>query len=128
VRACLPQEAAHPRVVTNVAFSPLSGARVLSTCIDNRLRVWDAVTALGHAPPREIVHSHDFGRYLTPFRATFDPKDALERLVVCGRYISEGARGATTTTHHHHCRICACQLAQLTPAARCAARVQTSTV
>jgi hypothetical protein len=28
-------------------------------------------------------------RYLTPFRAEWDPKDLTERLVVVGRYISE---------------------------------------
>ena len=35
------------------------------------------------------MHSHDFGRYLTPFRAVWDPKDTWERMVICGRYISE---------------------------------------
>ena len=51
--------------MTNVAFSPATGGRVLSTCIDNRLRVWEGVSTLGgRAPPREIVHSHDFGRYV----------------------------------------------------------------
>jgi DNA damage-binding protein 2 len=36
-------------------------------------------------PDREIVHSHDFNRYLTPFRAEWDPKDGSERLIVVGR-------------------------------------------
>ena len=38
------------------------------------------------APDREIVHSHDFNRYLTPFRAEWDPKDSAERTFVVGRY------------------------------------------
>ena len=45
--------------------------------IDNRLRVWDHVlprAAEGAAPDRELVHSNDFNRYLTPFRAEWDPK------------------------------------------------------
>lgn len=36
-------------------------------------------------PSREIIHSHDFNRYLTPFRAEWDPKDPLEHFVVIGR-------------------------------------------
>ena len=34
---------------------------------------------------REIVHSQNFNRYLTAFRAEWDPKDPAERLIVCGR-------------------------------------------
>jgi DNA damage-binding protein 2 len=38
-------------------------------------------------PPTTVPNpqSHDFNRYLTPFRAEFDPKDPTERTVVCGR-------------------------------------------
>lgn len=39
------------------------------------------------------MHSHDFNRHLTPFKAEFDPKDHRERLVVIGRYISESIGG-----------------------------------
>jgi DNA damage-binding protein 2 len=107
----------HQRVVTAAYFSPATGSKLLTTCIDNRLRVWDDLHALAgcglgggtgsgsgrkassssaaasaRAPPppsAEIVHSHDFARYLTPFKAVWDPKDARERTVLCGRYISE---------------------------------------
>lgn len=48
--------------------------------------MWDLVTAADRGPDREIVHSHDFNRYLTPFRAEWDPKDPSERLVVIGRW------------------------------------------
>jgi len=44
-------------------------------------------------PAREIVHSHDFNRYLTPFRAEWDPKDPSESLIVIGRYITENYDG-----------------------------------
>ncbi len=48
----------------------------------------DICVLCSRAPDREIVHSHDFNRYLTPFRAEWDPKDASERLFVIGRYAS----------------------------------------
>ena len=50
-----------------------------------RLRVWDLVTRADSPPDREIVHSHDFNRYLTPFRSEWDPKDPYERLAVIRR-------------------------------------------
>ncbi|MEW5309312.1 MAG: hypothetical protein WDW38_001207 [Sanguina aurantia] len=84
---------AHPRVVNAAYFSPHTGGKILTTCQDNRLRVWDhAVTASGY-PDREIVHSHDFNRYLTHFKAEFDPKDPTESRIVIGRYISEDFDG-----------------------------------
>lgn len=82
----------HPRVVNSAYFSPVSGHKILSTCQDNRIRVWDYVHSLSE-PSREIVHSHDFNRYLTPFRAEWDPKDPSESLIVCGRYISDDFNG-----------------------------------
>ena len=48
--------------------------------------MWDYVLSANEAPDREIVHSHDFNRYLTPFRAEWDPKDSAERTFVVGRY------------------------------------------
>jgi DNA damage-binding protein 2 len=88
----------HPRVVNAASFSPLTGRRLLTTCQDNRLRVWDvnsssASLATG-IPDRELVHSHDFNRYLTTFKAVWDPKDATENALVIGRYISEDVAGA----------------------------------
>lgn len=32
---------------------------------DNRLRIWDRLVGVYGPPDREIVHSHDFNRYLT---------------------------------------------------------------
>jgi len=77
-------------------FSPATGRRVLTTTTDNRLRVWDdaVCAASGKAPARTIVHSHDFNRYLTPFRAEWDPSDPSERRITIGRYISESVCGA----------------------------------
>lgn len=58
----------HPRLVNSAYFSPQTGTKLMSTCIDNRVRVWDYVHSIDKPPDREIVHSHDFNRYLTPFR------------------------------------------------------------
>ncbi|XP_024975547.1 protein DAMAGED DNA-BINDING 2 [Cynara cardunculus var. scolymus] len=84
----------HTRVVNSAYFSPLSGSKIVTTSIDNRIRVWDSIFGNLDAPSREIVHSHDFNRHLTPFRAEWDPKDPSESLVVVGRYISENYNGA----------------------------------
>ncbi|KAK9057566.1 hypothetical protein SSX86_022402 [Deinandra increscens subsp. villosa] len=84
----------HKRVVNSAYFSPLSGSKIVTTSIDNRIRVWDSIFGNLDTPSREIVHSHDFNRHLTPFRAEWDPKDSSESLVVVGRYISENYNGA----------------------------------
>ena len=34
----------HAKVVNAAYFSPVTGRKILTTCIDNRLRVWDLVT------------------------------------------------------------------------------------
>ncbi|KAL3157624.1 hypothetical protein ABBQ32_012072 [Trebouxia sp. C0010 RCD-2024] len=83
----------HPRLVNSAYFSPQTGSKLMTTCIDNRIRVWDYLHSIGRDADREIVHSHDFNRYLTPFRAEWDHKDPHERLLVVGRYISEDFGG-----------------------------------
>lgn len=84
----------HKRVVNSAYFSPLSGTKILTTSQDNRLRIWDSIFGNMNSPSREIVHSHDFNRHLTPFKAEWDPKDPSESLAVVGRYISENYNGA----------------------------------
>ncbi|KAH7283731.1 hypothetical protein KP509_34G021200 [Ceratopteris richardii] len=86
-------ELPHPRVVNSAYFSPISGNKILTTCQDNRLRVYDCIFSDLAEPSREIVHSHDFNRYLTCFRAEWDPKDTTENLAVIGRYISDDFDG-----------------------------------
>lgn len=85
---------AHSRVVNSAYYSPVSGSKILTTSQDNRLCIWDSIFGNMDSPSREIVHSHDFNRYLTPFRAEWDPKDSSESLAVIGRYISENYNGA----------------------------------
>lgn len=65
---------AHGRVVNSAYFSQHSGSKILTTSQDNRIRVWDSIFGNLESPSREIVHSHDFNRHLTPFRAEWDPK------------------------------------------------------
>ena len=79
-----------------------------------RLRVWDYVLSANEAPDREIVHSHDFNRYLTPFRAEWDPKDSAERTFVVGRY-------CTLSPTHQRTR-----LAALPAASRCCSKYMQS--
>ncbi|KAK2969188.1 hypothetical protein RJ640_025901, partial [Escallonia rubra] len=88
------RELPHKRVVNSAYFSPQSGSKILTTSQDNRIRVWDSIFGDLDLPSREIVHSQDFNRHLTPFRAEWDPKDPMESLVVIGRYISENYNGA----------------------------------
>eukprot|EP00879_Flechtneria_rotunda_P021498 GHRR01022657.1.p1 GENE.GHRR01022657.1~~GHRR01022657.1.p1 ORF type:complete len:165 (+),score=56.42 GHRR01022657.1:63-497(+) len=82
----------HGRVVNAAVFSP-SGRKILTTCQDNRLRFWSNLLACDGPPDLEIVHSHDFNRYLSPFRAEWFPSDPSESTIVCGRYISEDFGG-----------------------------------
>mmetsp|Transcript_9104 Transcript_9104/g.23283 ORF Transcript_9104/g.23283 Transcript_9104/m.23283 type:complete len:344 (-) Transcript_9104:41-1072(-) len=85
---------AHPRVVNSAYFSPITGTKILTTCQDNRLRVYDNAALASGPPSRTIVHSHDFNRYLTPFRAEWCPQDLQESTFLVGRYISEAFDGA----------------------------------
>ncbi|KAG8053491.1 hypothetical protein GUJ93_ZPchr0001g29359 [Zizania palustris] len=69
---------AHGRIVNSGYFSPQSGSKILTTCQDNRIRVWDYIFGNLKSPSRVIVHSHDFSRHLTPFKAEWDPKVHLQ--------------------------------------------------
>lgn len=87
----------HERIVSSAVFSPNTGRKLLTTSYDNRLRIWDDINAFqGDAnqfvdslPSNTFVHSHDFHRYITPFRATWDPKSDDDTFVI-GRYLGEG--------------------------------------
>ena len=146
-------EHVHPRPVSSAYWSPRTGARVVSTCIDNRLRVWDFGALLGvrsssgsssssssiggpemvrPEPPQRTcesaqyvlreceehpwppcvalhrrfsadVHSHEFARYLSPFRAVWDPKDPAERTVSRGSSSSSSSSSAPFPGVALHC-------------------------
>ncbi|KAI8500590.1 WD repeat-containing protein 76 [Branchiostoma belcheri] len=65
----------HSRSVSSAYFSPASGSRILTTCFDDRIRVFDS-SAIGQQtvkPLREVRHNNQTGRWLTPFRAVWVP-------------------------------------------------------
>ncbi|CDF35867.1 unnamed protein product [Chondrus crispus] len=94
----------HGRVVSSAYFSPNTGSKLLSTSMDNRIRLWGDVhgfvgdvNARTDVEPVEMIHSHDFHRHLNAFRAVWDPKDWRDDLFMCGRmmgdaYVDEGGR------------------------------------
>ena len=49
-----------------IVVACVAGSKVLTTCIDNRLRVWDSIWNCNEPPSRAIVHSQDFNR-CSPF-------------------------------------------------------------
>ncbi|XP_030136872.4 WD repeat-containing protein 76 [Taeniopygia guttata] len=65
----------HSKSVASAYFSPVTGNRVVTVCADDRLRVYDTsslsstVTSLS-----SIRHNNNTGRWLTRFRAIWDPK------------------------------------------------------
>ncbi|KAI8503366.1 WD repeat-containing protein 76 [Branchiostoma belcheri] len=65
----------HSRSVSSAYFSPASGSRILTTCFDDRIRVFETST-IGQQtvkPLREVRHNNQTGRWLTPFRAVWVP-------------------------------------------------------
>ncbi|NXP17057.1 WDR76 protein, partial [Scytalopus superciliaris] len=65
----------HTKSVASAYFSPGTGNRVVTVCADDRLRVYDTtslsstITVLS-----SIRHNSNTGRWLTRFRAIWDPK------------------------------------------------------
>ncbi|NWR12675.1 WDR76 protein, partial [Paradoxornis webbianus] len=65
----------HTKSVASAYFSPITGSRVVTVCADDKLRVYDTtslsstVTVLS-----SIRHNNNTGRWLTRFRAIWDPK------------------------------------------------------
>lgn len=90
--SCL-QSLPHKRVVNSAYFSPISGSKIVTTSIDNRIRVWDSIFGNLETPSREIVHSHDFNRHLTPFRAEWDPKVISDMLYFIHQIIYSQKQG-----------------------------------
>ncbi|NXM27414.1 WDR76 protein, partial [Oxyruncus cristatus] len=65
----------HTKSVASAYFSPVTGSRVVTVCADDKLRVYDTtslsstITALS-----STRHNCNTGRWLTRFRAIWDPK------------------------------------------------------
>ncbi|XP_077041419.1 WD repeat-containing protein 76 isoform X2 [Agelaius phoeniceus] len=65
----------HTKSVTSAYFSPVTGSRVVTVCADDWLRVYDT-TSLSSTVTllSSIRHNNNTGRWLSRFRATWDPK------------------------------------------------------
>ncbi|XP_038003222.1 WD repeat-containing protein 76 isoform X2 [Motacilla alba alba] len=65
----------HTKSVASAYFSPVTGNRVVTVCADDRLRVYDT-TSLSSSVTllSSIRHNNNTGRWLTRFRAIWDPK------------------------------------------------------
>ncbi|KAM6388359.1 WD repeat-containing protein 76 isoform 2-T2 [Pluvialis apricaria] len=65
----------HTKSVASAYFSPVTGNRVVTVCADDKLRVYDTTSlASAVAVLSTIRHNSNTGRWLTRFRAIWDPK------------------------------------------------------
>ncbi|XP_044836393.1 WD repeat-containing protein 76 isoform X1 [Mauremys mutica] len=65
----------HTKSVASAYFSPITGNRVVTTCADDTLRVYDTSSLSSTIPVLTAVrHNNNTGRWLTRFRAIWDPK------------------------------------------------------
>lgn len=82
----------HSKTCLSAYFAPDGSQRVLSTSRDDTLRVWRGREGLSEAV--SVAHNNNTGRYITPFRAIWEPSSAS---FICGNmkrlvnvYDSEG--------------------------------------
>ncbi|XP_020667851.3 WD repeat-containing protein 76 [Pogona vitticeps] len=67
--------AGHTKSVASAYFSPVTGNRVVTTCADDQLRIFGTKCLTSLAPLlTTIKHNNNTGRWLTRFRAVWDPK------------------------------------------------------
>lgn len=95
----------HSKIVSSAHFSPNTGSKLLTTSMDNKLQLWRNIHAFHgnvndypDASPIEMIHSHNFHRYLSPFRAVWDPRDWRDDLFLCGRFLSDAYTDEETGT------------------------------
>lgn len=66
----------HGRACSSAFFSPLTGGKVLTTSMDNTLRIFDSSRMPGNIRlTTSIKHNNETGRWLTPFRSVWLPDD-----------------------------------------------------
>ncbi|XP_059809040.1 WD repeat-containing protein 76 isoform X1 [Hypanus sabinus] len=72
--------------INSAYFSPVTGKRVVTTSMDDRIRVFDTSTIIPKIPcVASITHNNNTGRWLTKFRAVWDPK--MEDCFVVGSMV-----------------------------------------
>ncbi|XP_020864865.1 WD repeat-containing protein 76 isoform X2 [Phascolarctos cinereus] len=65
----------HMKSLASAYFSPVTGNRVVTTCADDNLRVFDTSSVSSKIPLlTRVRHNNSTGRWLTRFRAVWDPK------------------------------------------------------
>ncbi|XP_067874328.1 WD repeat-containing protein 76-like [Heterodontus francisci] len=65
----------HRKNVNSAYFSPVTGNRVVTISMDDRIRIFDTSAITPKIPVvASIIHNNYSGRWLTKFRAVWDPK------------------------------------------------------
>ncbi|XP_012504594.1 PREDICTED: WD repeat-containing protein 76 [Propithecus coquereli] len=65
----------HTKSIASAYFSPLTGNRVVTTCADCKLRIFDSSCISSQIPLLTTIrHNTITGRWLTRFQAVWDPK------------------------------------------------------
>nr|XP_054587766.1 WD repeat-containing protein 76 [Nothobranchius furzeri] len=65
----------HTLSITSAYFSPSTGNRVLTTCMDNHIRIYDTSLVSSNAPLlKSVRHDMQTGRWLSKLSAVWDPK------------------------------------------------------
>ncbi|XP_036040746.1 WD repeat-containing protein 76 isoform X2 [Onychomys torridus] len=65
----------HSKSIASAYFSPVTGNRVVTTCADCKLRVFDSSSISSQIPLLTTIrHNTITGRWLTRFQAVWDPK------------------------------------------------------
>ncbi|XP_049990313.1 WD repeat-containing protein 76 isoform X3 [Alexandromys fortis] len=65
----------HTKSIASAYFSPVTGNRVVTTCADCKLRVFDSSSVSSQIPLLTTIrHNTITGRWLTRFQAVWDPK------------------------------------------------------
>uniref|UniRef100_A0A8D0N139 WD repeat-containing protein 76 n=1 Tax=Sus scrofa TaxID=9823 RepID=A0A8D0N139_PIG len=73
----------HTKSIASAYFSPLTGNRVVTTCADCKLRIFDSSCISSKIPLLTTIrHNTITGRWLTRFQAVWDPKQ--EDCVIVG--------------------------------------------
>ncbi|XP_006883264.1 PREDICTED: WD repeat-containing protein 76 [Elephantulus edwardii] len=73
----------HTKSIASAYFSPVTGNRVVTTCADCNLRIFDSSCVSSRLPLLTTIrHNTNTGRWLTRFRAVWDPKQ--EDCVIVG--------------------------------------------
>ncbi|CAG2213561.1 PAF1 [Mytilus edulis] len=66
-------ELSHDKSINSAYFSPVTGKYILSTSLDDRIRIFNSENLSSCNKEHSIVHDNHTGRWLTGFRANWHP-------------------------------------------------------